>query len=283
MISVLEPGLLSTIQDLGRFGYLDIGVPICGVMDSNSAGLANILLGNEKENAVLEMTMKGPKLQFNVSTQIVITGADISPHLNDVPIANGKIHDVKKDDILGFGKLKTGLRAYLAVKDGFKTDMVFGSRSFYQPVTALNQISKNLKLAINKPILNVNNTMQLAKLKPVDFSKQFLNVYRGPEYSQLSKSQSNKIMETPFLVSKLYNRMAYQLLPIIENHLDSIITSPVLPGTVQLTPSGRLIVLMRDCQTTGGYPRVLQLSESAINLLSQKKERDIVKFKLVET
>ena len=76
--------------------------------------------------------------------------------------------------------------------------------------------------------------------------------------------------------------MAYQLSPLFDNDLKSILTGPVLPGTVQLTPSGKLIVLMRDCQTTGGYPRVLQLTESAINLLSQKKEKDKIVFKLVE-
>ena len=76
--------------------------------------------------------------------------------------------------------------------------------------------------------------------------------------------------------------MAYQLFPLIKNNLKPILTGPVLPGTIQLTPSGQLIVLMRDCQTTGGYPRVLQLTESAINLLSQKKERDKIKFKLTD-
>ena len=83
-----------------------------------------------------------------------------------------------------------------------------------------------------------------------------------------------------YSISKDNNRMAYQILPVLKNSLESILTSPVLPGTVQLTPSGQLIILMRDCQTTGGYPRILQLTERSINILSQKTTNSVVKFSL---
>jgi allophanate hydrolase subunit 2 len=97
-----------------------------------------------------------------------------------------------------------------------------------------------------------------------------IDVLKGPEFEMLSKTQKDALFSKPFIVSKNNNRMAYQLTETLSNNLDSIITSSVLPGTVQLTPSGKLIVLMRDCQTTGGYPRILQLKESSINVLAQK-------------
>ncbi|RZN82877.1 MAG: biotin-dependent carboxyltransferase family protein [Winogradskyella sp.] len=281
-VKVIKSGLLSTIQDLGRFGYRDLGVPVCGAMDTNSAQLSNRLLNNNKDDAVLEMTMIGPKLQFDMHSQIAITGADMSPMLNGEAIKNNKVYNIKQEDILEFGSIKSGLRAYLAIKGGFITDSILGSRSYYMPMTSANTIKGDDFL----PAISFNNdlerTISFSKLKTIDFFSKTLNVFKGPEFDSLNQYQKEKIISSEFEVSNLYSRMAYQLSPLIENDLQSILTGPVLPGTVQLTPSGRLIVLMRDCQTTGGYPRVLQLAEDAINLLSQKKERDKVNFRIAE-
>ena len=103
-----------------------------------------------------------------------------------------------------------------------------------------------------------------------------------PEFDRLSEKQKQQIENGEFKVSKNNNRMAYQLEPMVENDLEPILSAPVLPGTVQLTPNGNLIVLTRDCQTTGGYPRVLQLMESAINMLAQKTTGNTLKFRLKE-
>ena len=112
MIKVLKSGLFSTIQDKGRFGYGEFGVPKSGAMDLFSFELANTLLSNAVNDAVLEITMIGPKLQFMIDTQIVISGANISPHLNDSLIHNNKVYNVKRNDILSFKVLKSGLHAY---------------------------------------------------------------------------------------------------------------------------------------------------------------------------
>jgi allophanate hydrolase subunit 2 len=106
-----------------------------------------------------------------------------------------------------------------------------------------------------------------------------LSVYKGPEYELLSSESREQLTELIFALSA-FNRMGIALDPILEPHTHKMITGPVLPGTVQLTPSGRLFVLMRDCQTTGGYPRVLQLTQSAINALGQKKTGDKIRFLL---
>ncbi len=282
MIKVLKSGLFSTIQDKGRFGYGAFGVPKSGAMDFYSAELANTLLGNTINDAVLEITMIGPQLKFDVECLLVITGADMSPSINRKTIQNNKVYRIKKCDTLGFDKLKSGLRAYVAVKGGFKSDMVLGSQSYYQPLTLANKLNDGDTLYLNQSENTFDTYETFSKLKVVDYSSPNIHVFKGPEFERLSCNQKSELTSLESQVTNLYNRMAYQLSPLFDNDLESILTGPVLPGTVQLTPSGKLIVLMRDCQTTGGYPRVLQLTESAINLLSQKKEKDKIVFKLVE-
>ena len=282
MFKVIKTGMYSSIQDQGRYGYRDIGVPISGVMDKFSADLANNLLGNKMDAAVLEITMTGPKLKIIEDTSIVITGADISPSINDKVISNNKVYTLQKNDVLAFGLLKTGLRAYLAVSGGFKIKTTLGSQSFYKPLTDVNTIKKGSVLDVNTPLNSVLGNTTYSKLKPNKFTDTSLGVFRGPEFTALNLQQQELLFTTVFSVSNLYNRMAYQIKPNLKHNLSSILTSPVLPGTVQLTPSGQLIILMRDCQTTGGYPRVLQLNVEAINSLSQKKQNDLFLFRLVE-
>ena len=116
----------------------------------------------------------------------------------------------------------------------------------------------------------------------INFNSKTLKVHKGPEFDRLSISEKENLFSQEFTISKENNRMAYQLSEAVQNNLTPIITSLVLPGTVQLTPSGKLIILMRDCQTTGGYPRVLQLNDKAINILSQKFTNDKIRFTLID-
>lgn len=281
MIKVLKPGFYSTIQDVGRFGFQDYGVPYAGAMDAYAASVANMVLGNSKNDAVLEMTMTGPTLQFDCETTICLSGANISPMLNDVPIDINKAIHVVKNDVLSFGKLQSGFRGYLSVSGGFKTEKIMQSRSMFKGITERYVIAKGDQLTIKK-----NIEVLLNKNASIKFNNKYLHVntvevYKGPEFDKLSKHQQDVLLTQEFSISKDNNRMAYQLDQSLVNTLDPIITSLVLPGTVQLTPSGKLIVLMRDCQTTGGYPRVLQLKESAMNIMAQKFMGNKVCFKLI--
>ncbi|WP_299122554.1 biotin-dependent carboxyltransferase family protein [uncultured Winogradskyella sp.] len=280
MIKVLKSGFYSNIQDQGRFGYRNYGVPISGAMDLYSCEFANALLGNSKRCATLEITMVGPKLQFLKPTSIAISGAHMKPKLNDVPIEVNSVIAIESNDILSFGRLDKGFRSYLAVKGGFITEQVFKSRSMF------NNITKTKYLSIDDSIgyLDVNrefkNSNAHVKFDNSILDSNNLEVYKGPEFERLSSDQKNRLFHSELKVSKLNNRMAYQLEPLLENTLMPILTAPVLPGTIQLTPKGQLIVLMRDCQTTGGYPRILQLTEKAINVLSQKTTGKRLKISL---
>lgn len=280
MIKVLKPGFYSTIQDLGRFGYQEFGVPYSGVMDRKAAALANVLIGNAENKAVIEMTMTGATLKFETETCIAITGADMSPSLNNNTIQLNKIIFVKANDVLSFAKLNNGFRCYLAVLGGFKTETVMKSKSMYQNITKQIALLKNDELQVSAS--TISNMEHYASIK---FDFNYINsieieAFKGPEFEFLTKDQQQALFSKSFTISKDNNRMAYQLVEPLENDLQPIITSAVLPGTVQLTPSGKLIILMRDCQTTGGYPRVLQLKESALDVLAQKYTGNSLSFSL---
>ncbi len=279
MIKILKPGFYSTIQDLGRFGYQEYGVPYSGVMDTKSAILANTLLGNDEKAAVLEMTMTGATLKFQIDTCFALAGADMSATLNNSLIQLNRRILVKPNDVLSFGKRHNGFRCYLAVSGGFKTEMVMKSRSMYQNITKQVMLQKNDALQVS--VTTVPNLKHYASFKFDDsyIKSRYLQVFKGPEFGFLNASQRNELFSKSFTISKANNRMAYQLEELLQNDLKPIITSAVLPGTIQLTSSGKLIILMRDCQTTGGYPRVLQLKESSINILAQKFSGQTIKFK----
>ncbi|GAA4970274.1 biotin-dependent carboxyltransferase family protein [Algibacter aquimarinus] len=280
MVKVLSPGFYSTIQDIGRFGYQEYGVPYSGVMDLNATTLVNMLLGNDKNDSVVEMTMTGAKLQFSIKTAIVISGADMSPMINGNSIQLNKIVAINPNDILSFGKLNTGFRSYLGVLGGFNTETVMHSKSMYKSITKSFMLAANDKLQITEVLSNHNKKHASIRFDTSYVSSKDLVVFKGPEFDMLSNEQQKALFNKSYTISKNNNRMAYQIEEVVQNNLKPIITSAVLPGTVQLTPSGKLIVLMRDCQTTGGYPRVLQLEKSSISILAQKFTSKTIQFKL---
>ena len=279
MIKVLKEGLFTTIQDIGRFGYKNIGVPVSGSMDQTSAKLANLLLGNDESSAVLEMTLVGPTLEFMNDTYISITGADMDPSLNKQKVLQNKPLFVNKGDILYLSHSSNGMRSYLGIKGGFNSEKKLGSKSFYRGITKREKLIKNDKIKFAKVTsspMKINKSINDFKIN----RKNKINVFKGPEFDLLDSNSKDIIFNTDFTIG-INNRMGYNLVEPIENSISSIISSPVMPGTVQLTPSGRLIILCRDCQTSGGYPRVLQLDKSSMDSLSQKTIGETIKLKLV--
>jgi biotin-dependent carboxylase-like uncharacterized protein len=271
----------SSIQDLGRKGFRSYGVPISGAMDKYSAILANKLLNNKEGLPVMEITIVGPKILFEDHTLIVVTGADMSPMLNDEPIQLNFVYGIKTSDVLSFGKLQFGARAYLGIKGGFLTENKLKSYSYYKGLTNNNIIKKGNRLQIANYNADLEITSSKIKVKSSHFNADKLEVTKGPEFNRLSKKQRELLFSRKFIIDDLNNRMGYQL----KNKFSSlkkneIITSTTIPGTVQLTPSGKLIIMMRDCPTTGGYPRILQLTDIAINQLAQKKSGEYFKFDL---
>lgn len=279
MLKVLKSGFYTTIQDSGRLGYLNKGVPVSGVMDSFSASKLNLLLDNSANAAVMEITMTGPTLEFEEETYICLGGAEISVTLNNNPIQNYRVYKINKGDILSYGRLKVGFRNYLAIKNGFQTDVVIASRSWYYPLTPKSHLKDRDIIAYNPCPSYVPKITEWQVDSFLD--ETVLEVARGPEFEFLDDRHLERLFSKEFSIAKDYNRMAYQIEESIAGHEIAMLTSATLPGTVQLTPSGKLIILMKDGQTTGGYPRLLQLSDKAISILAQKKYKDTISFNLI--
>lgn len=280
-ILILSEGMQTSIQDLGRKGYRSYGVPISGAMDKYSAILANKLLNNDEKDPVMEMTLVGPKILFEDHSLIVLTGADMSPEINGVPVQMNIVHEVKTSDVLSFGPLKKGVRTYLGVKGGFQTEMKLKSYSYYEGITSKPVVEKGDRLKIATYDKDLEVTSSKIKVKSDHFDARKLEVTKGPEFNRLTKKHRELLFSKKFKIDHLNNRMGYQLKNMFPPIKDKeIITSVTIPGTIQLTPSGKLIIMMRDCPTTGGYPRILQLNDMAINQLAQKKENDVFKFDL---
>lgn len=280
MIKVLKPGIGNSIQDRGRFGNASFGVSTAGVMDIFSANLANSILNNDADDALLEITFGNCEFQFLAATIFCITGADLTAKLNNKYVTLNTKIKVNKDDVLSFGFPKKGIRAYVAVIGGFKTQKVLNSRSYFKNITSLVFLEKDQIIPFdeNNDILKKSSSV---KVNEEIFSLKILGCFPGPEFEWLNKSQKKRLISQEFSISVNNNRMGYQLKEPIKNNLPEMLTSAVIPGTVQLTPSGKLIVLMKDCQTTGGYPRVLQLSEKAISILAQKTTNQNILFSLM--
>ena len=282
MLKVIASGVYASVQDLGRFGYANVGVPVAGAMDHNSAKLANLILHNAIDDAVIEITLGGSSFQFLKETVICICGADLNATINDKKVLCNDPVKVKKDSVLIFEKPNNGARSYLAVKGGFLNKKVLKSRSFFKEVTKNYVLKKDDEILYSEIEVVDNQSFSAVKVNQEHFLNTNVEVYEGPEFTLLSKTQKRQLENIEFRISKDNNRMGYKLEENIENKLKSILTSAVMPGTVQLTPSGKLIVLMRDCQVTGGYPRVLQLTDNAINMMAQKSTNDVFKFKIVD-
>lgn len=279
MIEVINPGFYTTIQDRGRYDYVHLGVPISGAMDKISADRANALVGNPSGMALFEMTMVGATLKFNTETTIAVAGSITQVLINNIPFGVDSIMKVNHGDEVTLGRLTGGFRCYLAVAGGVVSEIKLGSQAMYPGITTHHRILKGQVFDIGK--LENIQYYEINGYKS-EVEDLHLMVYKGPEYSGLTVKERKLLFNTYFEVSKNNNRMAYQLEDTLENSLEPILTAPVIPGTIQLTPSGKIIILMRDCQTTGGYPRILQLSEHSKSVLAQKTTGDKFQFSLIE-
>ena len=276
MIKVIQPGLFTTIQDGGRHGYRNIGIPTSGFMDKESAWAANNIVDNDREESLIEITLKGPTLLFDNNYTISITGGDFNPLINDMPIKMYESINVKLGDTLKINNTKNGARCYLAISGGIDVKSIFGSKSFLSNISESYYLRKGDEIKISD---NSNN--KILKKNKLKFKlNRSMEVFKGPEFDLLSIKVKNMLFKNKFTI-RTNSRMAYNLEEKVQIGIKSIISSPVLPGSVQLTPSGKMIILHRDCQTTGGYPRILQLSRNSLNNLSQLKSGEKIELKLI--
>jgi biotin-dependent carboxylase-like uncharacterized protein len=287
-LEVLEPGLFTTIQDEGRPGFRKFGVPVSGAMDQKAYALANEIVGNEKGAAVLELTLKGGRFKFLSSGVIAITGAGMSAVRNGIPIPMHKPIEVKPGDVLKLGHAKRGCRTYLAIQGSIQLDQVMGSYSTYTQGAFGGLEGRMLQKG---DILKWNGSSP--KVMSREISKEEIpyystevevRVYEGLECDWLNEEARNEFLGTVFRVGQSSNRMGIRL---EGNKLSppskEMISSPVIPGIIQLPPSGYPIILMNDGQTVGGYPRIAKVPDVELWRLGQLKPGDKVRFKLTRS
>jgi allophanate hydrolase subunit 2 len=220
-------------------------------------------------------------LEFSIKTHIAVTGADLTVYINNEKRSLGVSILIAKGDRLTFSPIKAGWRGYIAVKNGFLSQVSLKSQSQYKGITVSTQIKKG-ELLLVKAARSVVRVDSLEMPGAKSFHSSTIEVYKGPEFEMLSQEIQKQLLLDVFTISSSSNRMATILNEQISGVIPEIITAPVQPGTVQLTPSGKLLILMRDAQTSGGYARVFQGAENAINLVAQKRPNETMTFKLIE-
>lgn len=276
MIKLLTSGFWTSIQDLGRFGYRDQGIPLSGVMDRATATEANRIAGNAAHTPVLELTASGPKMHCDQGCFMVVCGGfDL--------VIDGKKHPagtksyVPRHAVVEFAPNGAGMRGYLAIRGGFQAPKILESYSQFKQLTAASRLVKGDELEFAP-------SGYFPSWKPFRTRKShesnLLLAYPGSEWEMLSDDHKKELLSRSWSIGPGSNRMAYILNAQTGLEGFDIVTAPVQPGTVQLTPAGKLVILMRDAQTTGGYARVLQLDEIAIDYLAQRWPGEKLQFEL---
>jgi len=289
-IKVLKAGLLTTVQDLGRTGYRKDGIVVNGAMDTLALQIGNLLLGNERTEAGLECTLMGPKLLFEKDQLIAITGGDLSPSVDGEPVKMWRPILVLKGSVLSFGAAVNGCRAYLTVAGGFDLPVVLGSTSTYLKAGFGGMDGRALrsddllyfKREFSGEKRNFNWSIDM-KLYP-DLGDSVIRVIEGPEYFWFNSEVLMNLFTDDYEVSKEADRMGYRLNGVLLKPLEEkqLLSAAVTFGTVQVTGKGNLILLMADHQTTGGYPRVLQVISADYVKLAQMQSGRKIRFSLVK-
>lgn len=285
-LTFLKAGLHTTLQDNGRAGLQYLGVPVGGVLDSTSAQLANHLVGNSTDTPVFEITMTGPHILFDSDALIALTGAPFELFCDDKPIDNNTAISIKSGSVLKFGKLKSGCRGYLAIAGEWKVKKWQGSVSPLLQVpeaTPDSIIKKGTKLKIDSAHLNKTGSWDNNKHTPILSHRVRLRVKPGPEFNNISRIAIANFFGQGHEISQDANRMGYRLKTILSDSQEraEMISSGIIPGTIQLTGSGQPIILLKDAQTSGGYPRIANIINEDLDQLAQLKPGDEIWFSIV--
>jgi antagonist of KipI len=289
-MKVIKAGILDSFQDMGRKGFAQIGISEGGFMDKVAASIANWLVGNNKDEAVLEMHYPAPVLFFLQPVEMAIAGADFGGTVGGIGIPNLRRVVLPAKSTLSFTANNQGQRAYLAVKGGWDIPLVLGSKSTHlqagfggwkgRALQPEDNIPEKCTMPFNGKIPFIEKWFP----KPFpDYSMGRVRCMPGPEWDWLSIETQYGLMNSTYRVSSKSNRMGSFLEgpPVSLAASKELISSAVIPGTIQLLPNGQMMVLMADAQTTGGYPRVLQVAEVDIPVLSQQAPGAMFNFEMI--
>ncbi len=286
-IDVINGGILTTIQDSGRYGYQELGIPTSGAMDDYNFRLANILVGNKLDEAVLEMTYFGPTLKFNEDLTLAITGSDMSPKINGQAIPMFETIKVKAGDTLQFGKVNEGIRSYLAFGGSIDVPMVNGSKSTHIKTKMGGIDGRALKA---KDTLNIKKSREKTMRRiPEKYLPKFshcniLRVVLGPQDDYFTEKGIHDLFRSGgYQVTKDFDRMGIRLKGTEIEHKETadIISDGTNFGSIQVPANGQPIILVADRQTTGGYTKIGNVITPDLPKLAQMTFLDKVLFQKV--
>src|SRR5690625_3803274 len=297
-VEVLSPGLFTTIQDLGRYGSQQFGVIVSGAMDSYSLRIANLLVGNREGEGALEITLVGPKLQFEHDQLIAITGGDLHATIDGETAPLWRPVLIRKGSILQFKSAVKGCRAYVAFSGGIAVPEVMGSKSTYVRAgiggyrgRALQKKDRFVCDEMGK--IGQSFVRQLEKMKHhfswsvndglIELQTQSIRVLKGSEFHRFDEQSRQQLFHSPYTVTTSADRMGYRLegpeLSLSEKF--ELLSEGVTYGTIQVPSSGQPIILMADRQTTGGYPKIGQVISADLSSLAQLQPTASIHFKKV--
>jgi len=290
MIEVLRPGLLTTVQDRGRFGYQKFGVPVSGGVDEIALRAANVLVGNTQGAAALEVTALGPRLRFLAETVVALTGAEVEGDIGGRAIPWCKSFQVRAGQILDVRACTRGLRTYLAIAGGLDVPVLLGSRStclvanfggFHgRPLATGDVLGAGPPSA---PLGDLAGREVPEAWRARHGSPVLLRVVLGPQVDAFTEEGRRTFLGSTYQISPNADRMGYRLDgPVIAHQGSADILSDWVPlGGVQVPGDGKPIILLADRQTTGGYPKIATVIKPDISLVAQLRPGEMLAFRAV--
>ncbi|MFZ3591475.1 biotin-dependent carboxyltransferase family protein [Bacillus sp. DJP31] len=280
LFEVEKTGLATSFQDNGRYGYQRFGVVASGAMDPFAFQWANVLVGNPRQTACMEICIMGPTLTLQSSFTFAICGAHLSPCLNSEAISLWRTYKGKKGDILTFGEQMEGNYAYLAIRGGFDCKMVLGSQSSFSKADLGTVIIKGSKIQGYPKTLRRNRGLKSSAI-PVYKDEVLVRYISGPHLAYLKENSTFQFEGQPYIF-RAGDRMGQRFSgenPIVKKNSESLPSNPIPLGGIQIPPDGNPIVLLADRQTTGGYPLIGTVISSDLPILVQLPLNGKVNFK----
>jgi antagonist of KipI len=283
-IRVIRPGLHTTVQDLGRWGFQAQGVPVSGAMDSYAHRLANRLVGNRDDSATLEVTLAGADLLFDDPRAVAVTGATFDLELDGQVVPPHAAFDVRAGSVLRFGARRNGARAYVAISGGLDVPVVLGSRSTHVGSRVGGIAGRMLVAGDSVPLGSATSQVASRRVRsalPAPATGR-VRVVAGPHVDRFAPGALDALQASAYRVLPQSNRMGFRLSgPPLEHASGADIVSDATPvGALQVPASGQPILLMADHQTTGGYTIVAVVITADLGLAAQLAPGDLIQFEV---
>ena len=281
-VRVIKPGLLTTVQDLGRWGFQAHGVSVAGAMDSFSHRLANALVGNPMDAATLEATLRRPELEFGDARVVAVTGAEFETTLDGRPVPSNASFEVARGSRLAFGRRARGTRAYVAVGGGLAVPLILGSRATHVMSAMGGLEGRALRAGDRLPLGNASAPGRSVSYSPARSEEQHVRVrvLPGLQRDEFSDEAFKTLQAAPYRVGLDSDRTGFRLegAGILHQRDGEMISDATPMGAIQIPGSGLPILLMADRQTTGGYPQLATVITADLCVAAQLGPGDTVAF-----